>query len=606
MSKRHENPTFLEFADAPEACARAGVEGAQSDAFRSLVDVHLLPVFRDHSSERVLTQDIRDEIDAIRSLAAAGESGFWGKTLFSRGMLSTIRLRSDTQIDFIHPPEEIAPAFYAAARNLISFLKTTDGEADAMPEGIPYFSAARVQTSSAAVKKFIEEQLARNQSVDLSKASEFARSAHYMGSKRNLAGFLVEAVSSVLPNDGIVVDLMCGSGAASGGFSRVWSTWASDAQLFCQKLALVQGAGFSVEEARQVLQLIVPKAQEHANRLREGLGEFMDWEDEILHGDISPRLLGEYHKFLGALPVFPSRSARRGWHPFEEVGKRKGNRGLLPYCLFSAYFANIFFGLRQCIEIDSVRWAIDQIANQRQRDWALGALIATLSALGTTYAAHFAQPRLKAPEKWTPHYKELVFKEFPKILEQRAFSVIHEFSVRLLSLAGESEKAAHAIRIVGGPWPTALRLLEEEIGDRKVVVYVDAPYKREEYSRYYHVLETLVTYDYPSSIGSGRMPDKKQGERFNSEFFTRSVSHLTASFARVICSILEKGWGCAWSYSDSGTAGVVEVVDNVCARQSCYVRSYSLPYVHKSQGRRQPKQVTEYLLVFEPHRDQGV
>src|SRR5207253_2965645 len=44
---------------------------------------------------------------------------------------------------------------------------------------------------------------------------------------------------------------------------------------------------------------------------------------------------------------------------------------------------------------------------------------------------------------------------------------------------------------------------------RGAVIYADPPYSKDHYSRYYHVLETLVRYDYPSAAGAGRYrPDR--------------------------------------------------------------------------------------------------
>lgn len=36
------------------------------------------------------------------------------------------------------------------------------------------------------------------------------------------------------------------------------------------------------------------------------------------------------------------------------------------------------------------------------------------------------------------------------------------------------------------------------------VIYVDPPYTRDQYSRFYHVYETLYRYDYPDARGQGR------------------------------------------------------------------------------------------------------
>jgi adenine-specific DNA-methyltransferase len=505
----------------------------------------------------------------------------------------------------------VSSAFYSGLRNLISLNGSRINGQDVnqlnLPYSppaqmwdqknqinLPYFSPARVRTSNFSVQEILSAQLEHNRIADISRVGEFARSAHYMGSKRHLAPFLVEAVSSVLPRSGKIVDLMCGSGSAAAAFSRIWSTWASDGQSFSRLLAKVQGAGFSVLQAEALLERIVPCAQEHAEKLGENLKYFLDLEDEIFHGDIGPRLLEEYRRFHKLFPTYPNGRSRARWNPVREVQKRKENQKLVPYCLFTSYFANVYFGVRRSVEIDSLRFAIDQLSDDDEKDWAIGALIASLSALGTTYAAHFAQPWIKGPEN-------LTLTNLTKVLEQRAYSVIHEFSIRLLNLAEESERAPCPIQIVNGPWPVALSTLEPILLPREqVLVYVDAPYRREEYSRYYHPLETLISYSYPSSLGSGRVPDKSLNERFESEFFTRSKSRSVLAYVDVIVSILKRGWMCGWSHSDSAAVSTVEVVEKVCESAACEVRSYAAPYTHRSQGGQRQKKVTEYLLVFLP------
>ena len=169
-----------------------------------------------------------------------------------------------------------------------------------------------------------------------------------------------------------------------------------------------------------------------------------------------------------------------------------------------------------------------------------------------------------------------------------------------MNLSGESEKAPNSIQIVKGPWQHALAALDGLADQENVLVYIDAPYKRDEYSRYYHVLETLVSYSYPSCIGSGKMPDKREGGRFQSEFFTRNEAKLASAFTTLICSVLRKGWMCAWSYSDSGAAKLVKVVEQIAKDVDVQVKSYAVQYVHMSQGKRPHKKVTEYLIIFAP------
>lgn len=599
MSKKPNPPVLLLLGDVPDFCERnLSVRLTQED-IETLAQAYLLPVFSDGSEKFALTGDLESLFPLILHMKEDRHPEFVGRTLFSTGIPAEIRPHPNVTVEIPALDKDVPPAFYAAVRNLALPPRIDSGATFKEPVSIQYFVPARVLTSSPAIRHQVEEQLIRTRTLGMSRASDFARSADYMGSKRNLAAFLVEAISSVLPQDGAIVDLMCGSGAASGAFCRFWKTYASDAQRFCEILAQVQGAGSSLTQAETLLKQVVPIAQEHARSLCKRLEFFLNWEDRIFHGDIAFELVEDYRTFIAALPTFPSPLTGHGWSPTGEVKQRKQNPTLSPYCLFTCYFANVYFGLRQSIEIDSLRFAVDRIQSEHERRWALGALVATLSKVSSTYGGHFAQPALRGPSKITS-------KNVGKILEERAYSIIHEFSVRLLNLSEESERAIHEVSIVKGPWLNALSALREPLKDRRVLVYVDAPYKREEYSRYYHALETLVLYAYPSAVGRGKVPDKAKGERFQSEFFTRNEGQLTSAYASVIRTVMEYGWICAWSYADSGAASVVKVIESACRGVNAHVRSYAVPYIHKPQGGHHQKRVTEYLVVFIPeNREHG-
>jgi adenine-specific DNA methylase len=142
--------------------------------------------------------------------------------------------------------------------------------------------------------------------------------------------------------------------------------------------------------------------------------------------------------------------------------------------------------------------------------------------------------------------------------------------------------------------------IKDDLQDRDILVYVDAPYKREDYSRYYHVLETLVSYSYPSFLGKAKIPNIKTNERFRSEFATRDLDHLTQALSDVMIEILRNNWTAAWSYANTGRASILNVLERVQDSIDCSLKSYSTPYQHQSQGRRKPKAVTEYLIVFKP------
>jgi hypothetical protein len=411
-----------------------------------------------------------------------------------------------------------------------------------------------------------------------------------MGSKRELASFLVEAVQATCSPGTIVLDLMCGSGAAAGAFADSWPTIAGDAQEFCRMLALTQGRGLTLQAAREALEQIRIHAATNADQLLDVLGGWVHREDELLHaGDRGPAVEA-YRDLLAEFPTLANGAVSPTWDPTSEVERRRLGTSDGPACLFTAYFANVFFGIRQSIEIDSLRAGVMELP-EPVRDWAIGALVASVSATATTYGGHFAQPLIGSPEK-------LSSANISRTVEQRALSVAHEFAARLLSLAAESEHAAHPVAIVAGDWRQAIAQSSEIVGDAPCTVYLDPPYRREEYSRYYHVLETLVRYDYPAAEGQGLMPGKGP-ERFRSPFFTRSDDKRRLLLARIIGRVLDQGWACAWSYANNADGSVPDVLRTVAGNHPVTMRSFVAAHRHRAHGGGRGRTVDEYLIVID-------
>jgi adenine-specific DNA methylase len=450
-------------------------------------------------------------------------------------------------------------------------------------------------TSSDAVRLAAAKQLRRADLLLGSRVSEFANSAYYMGSKRAIAPFIVEALRSVVPEGGRVLDLMCGSGSVAGACARFWPVLASDAQSFSRFLAVVQGGGFSRAEAASTLERVLPDAKENARELTCRVGDFIEAEDTLFHREIDTTLKDDYAEFVKSFPVYGCHGPVEGWEPDSEVALRSINNSKRPYMLFTAYFANIYFGLRQAVEIDSLRFGIDQLCEGPAKSWALGALIASASRVATTYAGHFAEPLVR-------DWQRLTVRQFADIIERRTASVFHEFSVRLMNLADESERTPHPVQVLPGPWESALSALESLRGSEATVVYLDPPYRREEYSRYYHALETLASYSYPTAEGSGRVPRKGGPERFRSEFFTRRPEHKLRAIVKVIERIISGGRICVWNYSDAADVGIPAVLNEILASGQASVTSFAAPHSHQTQGGRGRRPVTEYLLVIRPRR----
>ncbi len=562
-----------------------------SSVFASVIKYGLIPQYVYNSS----VYYIKDDLISISNLFVNINTELRNKSDFVNLLLqedrSCINIGNNTILDFVYDESGKDPVLFSSIRNIISHCNIYDCF-NSTEMSIPYFSGSILTSSSAEIIKFAEQQMERNKRVDVTTTSLFTRSAHYMGSKSLLCGFIVEALSSVLPDSGRVLDLMCGSGVVSGAFNKIWKTYSSDALDFCKLLSIVHGGGFDKQSAQQIISTILPIAKQNFEKLHSYLRDAIDFEDNLFCRDIDSTLVHDYSKFTNNFPILSKPGSGFVWDPKVEVKRRIENPMIYPYCLFTAYFANVYFGLRQCVEIDSLRYAIDQVQDKRQKQWALGVLVATISTLGTTFGGHFAQPP-------SLDLENISNKKLSSIITTRSFSITHEFTVRLLNLSDKSEESKNDINIIQGPWQDALATFGHSFQPNlTTLVYLDAPYTREEYSRYYHVLETLVSYSYPSCTGKGLTP--KPGERFRSEFFTRTESKIKQTITDIVVNILRRGWICAWSYSNTAAANMYEVIEFVSSATRCNVKSYCVPFVHKSQGGARPKNVLEYLIIFTP------
>lgn len=448
-----------------------------------------------------------------------------------------------------------------------------------------------VRTINKKICTYIDKAISRKLQLDRVKSSNFANSSSYMGSKKKLAGFIVEAMFPHCNDDSIFFDIMCGSGAVSNALAQMGNVYASDAQEFCTLLAKIQGAGFSKKRAENLLQKIYKYYNYNLKSLRNKFIIELERENDIFRMDLAEKekVFVRYQEFVNSYELY-SNTYGCSKSLYDEIENKKNHPKSFPYCLFTYYYANVFYGVAQCIQLDSIRYAIDQIDDEEEKQWALGVLVVVASSIATTYGGHFAQP------------KRIDLDSFEMILIQRSKSAWIEFSKRIITIASESERYPYRIECIKGPWETALNHFQHNETQR-MVVYLDAPYKREEYSRYYHVLETIVKYDYPAAENKGRMRSKEKGERFSTEFFSKTSEKIEKVFEKIILEILRKDAVCVWSYSDNGAVSMNNVVSQIKSKTKCKIYFYSIPYKHSAQGKKVKKgrgkmDVTEYCIVF--------
>ena len=282
-----------------------------------------------------------------------------------------------------------------------------------------------------------------------------------------------------------------------------------------------------------------------------------------------------------------------------------------------AYYANVYFGIAQSAAIDSLRWAIEALRPddpfvEEKRVHYLSALIHTAST-STSGTSHFAQPRHLR--------KDSELRAMARRRTTNVWELFEVFSREILTTVAETRHVA-GNRVFEGDYKRHLEPVSSaassDPGDLRFsfprapdLIYLDPPYTADNYSRFYHVLEVLVRYDYPRLATNprgetlrGRYPDI--GQRFQSGFC--HASRVEDEFRHVIYGAAAAGAKLVISYSaptglllkryareDPGQDPIARL-EALCRERYRRVRTERQPLLHSGQGDSNI-QVEELLVV---------
>jgi adenine-specific DNA-methyltransferase len=383
----------------------------------------------------------------------------------------------------------------------------------------------------------------------------------YMGTKRRLASAVAEVVS--LAPSGPLLDLFSGMCAVASAVSPRRQVWCNDVQHFAAEVA---AAFFTSTEAPKSSDAVINRVSHEY--LRNGRALCARFASE-LSAERAALDSGDADRIARTDALAPNVAVS---HPLAaERVLLSQFPGRSPYRLFSITFSGGYFGLWQCIEIDSIRFAVDRLRSREvigsdQHRWMILALCQAACKVANT-TGHFAQ------------FLKVKKSNLHRFVLQRRRSVWSEWldAIRTYKPFGSRSwrQKNRAIR------SDALSLLLDLCSARKkpAVIYADPPYTGDHYSRFYHLYETLVRYDYPQSIGIGRY----RPDRFASSFslktqVARQIEELTESCSRIGAELV-------LSYPQSGlledsTATIVSILRKHYSR--CEV--YGLQHFHSSLG----------------------
>ena len=288
---------------------------------------------------------------------------------------------------------------------------------------------------------------------------------NYPGSKKRLLDFINETVESLLPEGKTVFDIFAGTSSVGYSLKSRYKVMANDAEVYCYEIA----RALLVNNERINFELIKSDFIKLVNGniclLQETYPEVSEEEQLILDENVDG--LVEFNYKLKNI-----------WQ--EGYVERKCSS---KYKLFTTYYSNSYFGLKQAMEIDSIRYAIEHYKNTKLYDALLVSLYFAMKENVFSKDGHMAQP-LNVSDK-----RSILIKRRKGSILEKFFKKIQDFESEEFVVNNFDNKAFN-------------KTLDEILGSKVILeadlIYADPPYTDMQYSRYFHLLETLTKYDYPN------------------------------------------------------------------------------------------------------------
>jgi adenine-specific DNA methylase len=385
-------------------------------------------------------------------------------------------------------------------------------------------------------------ELDRTTPLASSEQSPPFRPIQYLGSKLRVLDQIADAAEDLLGRSGRALDLFSGTSVVSQCLAaRGFAVTASDTQAYARIFAsALLGVGRE-GEACPGEQIIACAKRFIDEPLFDGFRPLADEEGDLRRADKVDELMELYDRV-------PLAWRDPSHHAYSLVRHGDGAPAFERLPLISSMYAGSYFGVEQAGAIDAIRLAIHRLEQSGeltswQVDAALSALMSATSSAVHSAGKHFAQP-LTAGTRANKKFRA------KRIMDDRAVAIDTAF---LFACAAINKKAP---TISCGHQALQMAAEEVAVGCKGDLLYLDPPYTAQQYSRFYHVLETLADYKvegvlHNGSITTGIYPTNRYKSAFSSKRAApKAFAHLLDAAKDQSASVL-----ISYSQSEDGSDG---------------------------------------------------
>lgn len=397
----------------------------------------------------------------------------------------------------------------------------------------------------------------------------------YLGSKSRIASWIIDEINKEFPFANTFIDLFSGTGSIS-----------IIAKDFFKNLIINDVQPYTLPINKSLFEI----DRNEINGVINSISELSEEKFLLANGRES------FKEYLEIERYFFKNIHQIGfdWKQYENFNNSfklingtekeiKAIKNLGNWNLFSFYYLNTYFGVEQCLQLDTLREFIDTIPFEDAKTHILASVITamTFTVSSTTHLAQYLKPTSRISSE--------------NLLKKRKKNLIEEVIKRLENLKN-SPRLTNNIKIYQLDY---LDALDEIDFDQYSVVYVDPPYFKEHYSRYYHVLDTYYLYDYPRLSFNKRLNSTTTGryrtKRYVSDFGLKSS--VEKAFNSLFNRINKKKSNVVISYANTSLINKEKILQ-LADQNNLYGIVKEKNLMHSGQGQPRNKNVIEFLFLF--------
>lgn len=399
---------------------------------------------------------------------------------------------------------------------------------------------------------------------------------NYQGSKKNILEFIHQNTNSFLKDGTTILDIFSGTSSVGYSFKSKFRVYANDCELYAYVIARALLSSnyidFNIIEDEFLSYYF-----ENFSKQRVLYTEYAKIESDMLLNDNINSLL-ELYKTIPT--VWNNNKLKNSFHNCYE--------------LFTIYYSNSYFGINQAMQIDSIRYAIEKYSNNQLYYAMLTSLYFAMKECVFSKDGHMAQPLCQQ-------------KNPIRLLKQRKKSILNSFILKIKEFSSDvfvnstfENKAFH--------YNFSDLLQEQQIQTEVSLIYADPPYTDMQYSRYYHLLNTVSEYNYPELTKKNGLYTKGlyTNNRYQSKLSTKKDCLTTFSNLIDFSKVYKKDLIISFAYpadtkKQKTDRYVMNVDELICKCKNTFginnTNVVTQNYFHSNNRNSKPKRVNEYLIL---------